>query len=365
MGRIWDGWRLMAVGAIAGLMALLGAPAGATPHANQGREVGDSRMFAVVPAPGNPEAVAVNGNTVFTGTTINGFELATGTASMPSQLYAFDRGSGELKYAITVAGEDVSKLHGLAGLAFDDSDRLYAADVQQGVLRFALGKGARDSQEVYATIPDLPTCRAAGPGEDCSPTLDDRQSLPNEMVFDDEGNLYVTDSWQATIWRISPGEGTREAEVWFQDERLDGLFGANGIAISPDRKWVYVAQTYTQTLGGALYRLPLADEPDPRDLERLRTWSQADPDGMVFGSSGRLYVVLGGSEQVAVLEPEGTHVATYGSEHFHNPASPAFNELGSLVVANHAFFDPDPTHSSLVDLYVADRGAPLARPAVP
>lgn len=363
MDTIRYGWRFTAVGAAAAaVMALLGPPAGAAPQANQGREPGDSRVFAVVPAPGNPEAVAVNGNTVVTGTTISGLELATRTASVPSHLYAFDRGSGGLKYAIPVEGEDLSEVHGLAGLAFDGTGRLYAADVQQGVLRFALGTGAR-RQELYATIPDMPTCLAAVPGRPCSPTLVDRQPLPNEIVFDDAGNLYVTDSWQATIWRIPPGGG--EALVWFTDGRLDGLFGANGITISPDRTWVYLAQTYTETLGGALYRLPLVTQPGADDLELLRTWPQAGPDGMAFGRSGRLYLVLGGSEEVAVLDPDGKQVATYRSEHLHNPASPAFDGLGSLLVANHAFFDLDPAHSSLVDLYVADRGAPLSRPLLP
>ena len=32
-------------------------------------------------------------------------------------------------------------------------------------------------------------------------------SLLNELVFDDAGNLYVTDSFQATIYRVPPGGG--------------------------------------------------------------------------------------------------------------------------------------------------------------
>ena len=111
---------------------------------------------------------------------------------------------------------------GLVGIALDADRRLYVASLQHGILRFS---PPSYEQEVYATIPDLPACSPMLPIV-CSPTLLDRVPFPNDMAFDAKGNLYVTDSFQATIWRI--GED-RRAEVWFQSATFDGVLGANGI----------------------------------------------------------------------------------------------------------------------------------------
>ncbi len=62
-------------------------------------------------------------------------------------------------------------------------------------------------------------------------------SIPNAMVFDFFGNLYVTDSSGGAVWRIA--RGSRTAEIWVQDTLLQGTnFGANGIALY--RTGIYV-----------------------------------------------------------------------------------------------------------------------------
>jgi hypothetical protein len=39
----------------------------------------------------------------------------------------------------------------------------------------------------------------------------------------------VTDSFQATIWRVPPGGGA--PQVWFQNATIDGPFGPNGVRV--------------------------------------------------------------------------------------------------------------------------------------
>jgi DNA-binding beta-propeller fold protein YncE len=336
------------------------------------RRAGESRVFATVPEPGHAEGIVIDGDTVFIGTTGDAVAFSTG-AKTPSVIFAFDRASGQLRYTLHVEGEQLdpdAPLNGISGLALDAAGRLYAADIQGRILRFDLGRRERP-QEVYATIPDLPSCEHPGAGSGCSPTLDDRTPLPNGIVFDASGDLYVTDSWQATIFRVPAGGG--QAQVWFQSERIDGFFGANGIRVGPGGDAMYLAVTRDRTETSWIFRLPFVAAPNPRDLVPVATWpprarpvAPAGADGIAFSTSGVLYVVLGGDEEVAALD-----VTTGARQHFaspllHNPASLAFdNANGRLLVTNHAFYETDPAHWTIVDLPIEDRGLPLPRPSIP
>jgi sugar lactone lactonase YvrE len=99
-----------------------------------------------------------------------------------------------------------------SGLAVDGDNRVYVLSTQLRVVRLER-HGNTYTQSPYAPpFPDLPVCTSGGPVP-CSPTLVDFPPLPNEMAFDDDGFLYVTDSLQATIYRIPPGGGA--ADIWF------------------------------------------------------------------------------------------------------------------------------------------------------
>jgi sugar lactone lactonase YvrE len=336
------------------------------------RRAGDACVFATVPEPGHAEGIVIDGDTVFAGTTGDAVAFSTG-AKTPSVIFAFDRASGQMRYRLPVEGEQLdpdAPLNGISGLAFDGAGRLYAADIQGRILRFALG-GRERRQEVYATIPHLPCCEPETAGPGCSPTLDDRTPLPNGIVFDASGNLYVTDSWQATIFRVPAGGGP--AQVWFQSERIDGFFGANGIRVSPDGEAMYFAVTGDRTETSWIFRLPLVAAPRPRDLVAVATWPPRDrplapagADGIAFGTSGLLYVVLGGDEEVAVVDVTTGVRQRFASPLLHNPASLAFdNANGRLLVTNHTFFEADPAQWTIVDLPIDDREVPPARPSVP
>jgi sugar lactone lactonase YvrE len=336
------------------------------------RRPGDVRVFATVPPPGHPEGIAIDGDTVFVSTTGDAVALSTGIKS-PSAIFAFNRATGQLQDTLTIDGERLGRdapLNGISGLAFDAAGRLYASDIQGRILRFDLRRPDR-RPEVYATIPDLPSCERTPTGSACSPTLDDRTPLPNGIVFDLEGNLYVTDSWQATIFRVPAGGG--RAHVWFQSERIDGLFGANGIRISPDGTAMYIAVTRDRTESSWIFRQPLVDAPNPRDLVTVATWpprarplAPAGADGIEFGSSGLLYVVLGGDEEVVTIDVRAGTQQRFASDLLHNPASLAIDhDNGRILVTNHAFFDTDSSRWTIVDVAIDDGEVPVARPNIP
>lgn len=122
--------------------------------------------------------------------------------------------------------------------AFGADGKLYVIEPFIGVIRMSLNPN--NDQSVYA--PFIPT----GP------------SLLNDLAFDDAGNLYVTDSFAASIYRIPPGGGPPQA--WFTDSRLAGdpavPFGVNGIRINHDDGKMYVSVTAENgTLDGVIYRL--------------------------------------------------------------------------------------------------------------
>lgn len=324
------------------------------------RPFGETEVLTTTPSQDHPEGVALNGNTLFVSTTVGVDGPAVGSGRQ-SRIYAFDRRTGELRHTITVEGEDVMQFRGIAGLTLDAADRLYAADVQGRILRFTR---ARDgfTQETYAVIPDLAPC-LPGVARPCSPTLDDRPPLPNDLVFDEDGTLYVTDSWQATIFTIPPRE---DAQVWFQDALLDGPVGVNGIEISPDGRHVFFTVTGDFGDKASVFRLPRSTTPARGDLRRIASWSSGGADGLAFGESGKLYVTLYAQNRIAVLDHEGSEVAEVRNPVFDEPATMVFDDTrASVLLANHAFVNPRPDPRTVVRVYVAEAGAPPARPRLP
>lgn len=337
--------------------------------------LGTATVLATVPAPGYPgpmgfpEGLAVKGNRVYVGAS-----ATFGTAgSAASRVHAINRKTGALDATYEIDGQDLSQEHAISNLAFDDDGRLYVLDTQQGVIRLDL-EGC-DAQEVYAPIPDLLPCNVALPGTDCSPTAFDRPPLPNDIVFEADGTAYVTDSFQATIWRIPPGGGY--AEIWFQDPVLDDLFGPNGIRLTPDRTSLVFVQTMTGFdfgTPGFIYELPLVNAPTAADLSVFHAYGFESPDGIAFGDSGNLYVALALSNQISVLRPDGTEETRFsgpatspgGSIPFDAPASIAFiDSTKSIVVTNHALFSAIPQNFAVIDVFVGEKGDKLERPELP
>jgi sugar lactone lactonase YvrE len=351
--------------AAASVSSALIPSAGANPNA---RPFGDAKVLATFPTPpGFPEGIAVKGNKVYVSGPARFGTAGTG----PSTVVAFNRDTGATEATYATQGEALAFEHANSCIAFDGNGKLYVLNTQLGIYRLDTSTGAQESYS--APFPDLPACD--GNNAPCSPTVFDAPSLPNDIAFDDAGNAYVTDSMQATIWRVAPGGGT--PQVWFQDARLGtvpGGIGANGIRLSPDRSKAYVAVTIDQTGKAFIYTLPLVAQPQASDLAVFKAFAPGDiPDGIAFGKSSNLYVAIAtpAASGIAILNPSGAETGRLtnpaGSPFFpyDSPANIAFDGHGSLLVTNHAFATMIPTNFTVLDVYVGDKGSPLSKPDLP
>lgn len=322
------------------------------------RPFGDVQTLAPFPVPpGSPEGIAVKGNKAY----VSGPARFGTAGGAPSIVIVYDTRTGAQLETIQIQGEDLSQEHANSCVAFDGDGRLYVVNTQLGIVRIDLGS---NQQEVYAS--PLPQLNPPVP------------PLPNDIAFDPAGNLYLTDSLQATIWRIPPGGGA--PQVWFQNAALATPFGPNGIRLNPDRTKIYFAVTAEGAnqfgfTGGKIYTLPLVNAPTAADLQVFHQYNGEGPDGIAFGNSGKLYVMLAspGFSGVSILSPTGAEVARIGNPPapppaglitpFNSPANGAFDKHGSLLVTNHTFVFPG--NESVLSVFVDDKESPLVKPTLP
>ncbi|NIA24468.1 MAG: SMP-30/gluconolactonase/LRE family protein [Gammaproteobacteria bacterium] len=146
---------------------------------------------------------------------------------------------------------------------------------------------------------------------------------PNDLCFGPDGALYMTDSGVplAAFEGIDPPEAAYDVSVDGRVYRIDpvsgecevldrGLQFANGIAWGPGGHQLYVSETLT----GNIYRYKLegARLVGERNLfanvmrSAPKSYGRtAGPDGMAFDEEGRLYVTVLGQGDIAVVETEG------------------------------------------------------------
>lgn len=339
------------------------------------RPFGDVEVLAQVPQPGFPEGIVRRGL----------FTFVTGPATfglagngIPSKIWVYNTFTGNLVLTKNVVGEDLNQEHANSCAAVDGFGRLYVLNLQLGLIRF---DPLLLSQHQYSTpFPDLKPCNQVQPGTPCSPMPVDLPPLPNDLAFDSFGNAYVTDSLQATIWRVPAGGGA--PKIWFQDPRLapslniPGSIGVNGIRINPQHNKVFISVTIDENGQGHIYTLPLVPKPAAGNLQVFHSFGPGDlPDGIAFGKSGVLYVasatpfnssIIGlranGTEVFRLTNPQGSPINPYDS-----PANIAFNGLGSLLVTNHAFATGGqlPQQFQVLDVFVNDREGRLFKPFLP
>jgi len=143
---------------------------------------------------------------------------------------------------------------------------------------------------------------------------------PNDLCFGPDGALYLTDSG-ITAADFEPGGKVRsdfntcpmDGRVYRIDvrtktiEKIDsGLRFTNGIAFGPDND-LYVNETLT----GAVYRYRWKGGGVGTREVFGNVWNESTyqtlrgPDGMAFGSDGKLYVAVFGQGDVTVLGTDG------------------------------------------------------------
>ncbi len=350
------------------LAALLACAAGAfAVPAAASAAFGEAKKLAPFPGnPGFPEGVAVKDGRVYAA----GAATLGTTGSGPSAVIAFDRTTGAQVRRYDTVGENLLSEHGGSSIAFDGEGRLYVLNTQLGTLRFNTTTGAQTRYS--APFPDLKPCLPLLVKPPCSPNPLPLPPVPNDIVFAPSGDAYVTDSFQATIWRIPKGGGT--PKIFFQDTRfVSPYIGVNGLRLNPAGDRLYMTVTIDLLGRASLYSLPLAN-PTAGALRLEHRFALGElPDGIAFGAKGQLFVSMASptAPGVLVLNTDGTTAARIKNpalsltSPFDGPANIAFDGAGRILMTNHAPVTGLVLRKfSIVDVDVTDNGTPLVKPMI-
>lgn len=236
--------------------------------------------FATLPAgEAHPEGVTVDaaGNVYVTT-----FDVSK--AGGPGQLFVFDS-NGTLLRQVAVVGS--SNL--LLDLAFHPkTGHLLVIDFgNKQVLKVNPVSGA---STVFTTIPGG---SAAG---------------PNVLTFDSAGNVFVSDSFQGTIWRTGKNGGAATAWVTSSLLTTTGVppFGANGLAFNKNRSALFVANTGNDTVVRIPVHAGAAGTPE------VFVNSINGADGLIIDRDDNVWVAANQADEIVVLDPTGRVIAKLG-----------------------------------------------------
>jgi gluconolactonase len=201
----------------------------------------------------------------------------------------------------------VAKVAGgfLLGLAHDAAGNVYACDERKGCVHKITPKG---DVSTYAKGDGAQSFR-----------------LPNYPVFDDAGNLYVSDSGDfgqcnGFIWRIEPGG---RAAIW--DRNANGF--TNGMCLSADGRWLYVAESSPPLIS----RVAIRDDGSAGEREVVVHLPRTVPDGVALDIAGDLYISLYNPNIIYRFTRAGELITLYDD----------WEQLKLIAPTNIAFGGPD------------------------
>lgn len=206
----------------------------------------------------------------------DGWTYAGGEAG---QLYRFGLEGGGL--------EEVARIDGgfLLGLAHDADANTYACNDRSGCVHRIAPDG---NVTVYA-----------------NGNAEQKMRVPNYPVFDDSGNLYVSDSgtWggrDGFIWKVAPGG---KAEIW--DQQADGF--TNGMCLSADGRSLYVVESCPPLIS----RIAIRSDGSAGERNVVVELPRQVPDGVAFDMNGDLYISLYNPNIIYRLTAAGKLITLY------------------------------------------------------
>ena len=233
----------------------------------------------------------------------------------PNKLLRFDR-SGKLEASRDFGNEP------LLGLEFDRANKkVYITNVgafagnASRIQRIAANFDATTPIEDVAPLPKIgaPGPRTEGNPDGSSDTIifgSNSVPVPNAMVFDSNGNLYISDSFQGAIFRIdnathcqTPCLVTTVAHDPLLVTAGFPPFGANGLALNHDESALFIANTGDDRV----LKLDLKSNAISVFAESIN-----GADGLAVDDDGRLLVAANQSDEVVALNQNGRVIARVG-----------------------------------------------------
>lgn len=245
-----------------------------------------AKKFATLPAssPGSPEGIAADAS--------GNIYVSTFSFGDPAFIHVFSP-QGRLIDTIPVPA-GVATVAALLGLAFDQNGDLFAADFANGT--------AFNGRILKISPPDSSgiVTEFVPPG-----TL----TAPNALTFNSAGELFVSDSFQGSIYKISSGGAVSSFISGDPQLQTGGFppFGANGLDFNEDESALFVANTGDDRI------LRIGVNMDG-SAGAISTFAESinGADGIAFDKKGHLWVVGNQADQVVALNESGRVVAELG-----------------------------------------------------
>ncbi len=159
------------------------------------------------------------------------------------------------------------------------------------------------------------------------------ESLPNDVTVDPKNNVYVSDSFDGTIWRLTP-DG--ELSEWVVDDLLRAFFGefefgVNGLVYY---KWALYGAV---TIAGRVVKIPiLPDGTAGTPTALVEDLTLFGIDGIEFDPKGNIYMTNNFGSSIQRIRADDLEIETLlTNEGLSAPASLAFNRNHKIIyVAN-------------------------------
>ncbi len=208
---------------------------------------------------------------------------------------------------------------------------------------FALGLKVGPDGCLYAASTSLSEVPGAFLWRACTPGIAeafaelDHGGAPNDLAFDDDGNVFVTDPVLSRVWKVD-GAGT--PEVFVEDPLLAGtpddpalLFrplGANGIAFDRPQRFLYLSNTDQ----GSIVRVNV-DGAEPATDVFAESSDLRGADGVAFDRAGTLYVAVNGLDALAAVDRHGDVELVDSGSPLDSPSSVVF---GATPATRHELY---------------------------
>ncbi|KTG17175.1 hypothetical protein AUR66_02740 [Haloferax profundi] len=274
------------------------------------------------------------------------------SVSSQGQVWKFSPGNEPISAPLTQFTTGGAFLVGPTGLEADPQGTVYVCFASDYATNGA------DTNGVWAIDED-------GEKELFAEISTDTLSFPNDIaLFGD--SLLVTDSFTGVVWRVwkdttqpwADHPLLKPALAPPQSPGTPGSFGANGIALSKDKKTVYVSNNAT----GEIIKIPV-NEDGSSGTPTTFTGGLIAPDGIALDTKENVYVADNAGNQIVCVSSDGTTEPLASGSPLDFPADVTFGtargEQKSLFIVNLAFSsNPNP---ALLKLDVGVPGLPIRR----